>query len=382
METTTRGRRRVNPIVTDLQPNRQRLADVAETILPMARRKAAQDKIMSWKGYTPTPLHVLPGLAERLGMAQVWCKDEGGRFGLGSFKALGGAYAVDEQIELRRSKFTVACATEGNHGRSVAWGAQRFGARCIIYLHERVSAAREQAIADYGATIRRVPGTYDDAVRQCAADAAREGWTVISDTSWTGYEEIPRSVMAGYTVMTREISGQLARRGVPTHVFLQGGVGGMAAAALADLGAEYSLKTTRYVLVEPLQAACLMASLQANRPVRIDGALNTVMAGLACGEPSPIALKIVAAGAAAAVAIDDELVVEAMQMLAAGAQGDRAIVAGASGAAGLAGLIALLEEPTARRALGLGRESRVLLINTERDTDPDAYARLISRQGQ
>ena len=378
METTTRSRRRTATIVTDLRPNRRRLAEVAEAILPAARRQVAQQQIMSWDGYAPTPLHALPGLTRRLGVGQVWCKDEGSRFGLGSFKALGGAYAVREQLAQNRSKLTVACATEGNHGRSVAWAARRFGARCVIYLHESVSAAREKAIAGYGAAIRRVTGTYDDAVRQCAADAAREGWTIISDTSWAGYEEIPRSVMAGYTVMTREIATQLAGEAAPTHVFLQGGVGGMAAAVLADLSAEYSLDATRYILVEPLDAACLLASLQANRPVRIEGAMNTVMAGLACGEPSPIALQIVAAGVAAAVAIDDELVVAAMRMLAAGVQGDRAIVAGASGAAGLAGLIALQEEPAARRAIGLNSESRVLLINTERDTDPEAYAGLMS----
>ena len=382
MEATASSRPRAATIVTGMHPSRQRLADVAEAILPSVRRQAAQQQIMSWQGYVSTPLHPLPGLAGNLGVGKVWCKDEGGRFGLGSFKALGGAYAVREQIELHRSKLTVACATEGNHGRSVAWAAQRFGARCIIYLHEHVSASREKAIADYGAVIRRLPGTYDDAVRQCAADAALEGWTVISDTSWVGYEEIPRSVMAGYTVMTREIVRQLAGQTTPTHVFVQGGVGGLAAAVLADLSAEYPLDTTRYILVEPLDAACLMASLRANRPVRIEGAMKTVMAGLACGEPSPIALEVVAAGVAAAVAIDDDLVVQAMRMLAAGAQGDRAVVAGASGAAGLAGLLALLKDPAQRDALDIDGKSRVLLINTERDTDPVAYARLVSDAGQ
>src|SRR5262249_22862065 len=153
-------------------------------VLPEARRHAAQREIMSWDGYAPTPLRSLPGLAGRLQVASLWCKDEGSRFGLGSFKALGGAYAVREQIASARGKLTVACATEGNHGRSVAWAARRFGAQCVIYLHARVSEAREQAIANYGASIRRVAGTYDDAVRQCAVDAQREGWTVISDTSW------------------------------------------------------------------------------------------------------------------------------------------------------------------------------------------------------
>ncbi|GEP54301.1 PLP-dependent lyase/thiolase [Reyranella soli] len=364
-------------MLTGLHPDAKRLAETAEAILPTSRRRAAQREIMSWEGYAPTPLRALPGLAGRLQVAHLWCKDEGSRFGLGSFKALGGAYAVREQIGSKRGSLVVACATEGNHGRSVAWAARRFGAQCIIYLHARVSEAREQAIANYGASIRRIVGTYDDAVRQCAVDAEREGWTVISDTSWAGYEEIPRSVMAGYTVLTREIVEQMAGEAPPTHVFLQGGVGGMAAAALADLSEPYPLAATRYILVEPLDAACLMASLRANRPIRIEGEMKTVMAGLACGEPSPIALEIVGAGVSAAIAIGDDLVVEAMHMMAAGGQGDSRIVAGPSGAAGLAGLLALRSNEEACRALELGRQSRVLIINTEGDTDAAAYRRLM-----
>jgi len=364
-----------------LHPRADRLAEVVEAILPKARRQAAQDAIRKWDGYVPTPLHALPGLAERLGYSKVWCKDEGGRFGLGSFKALGGAYAVREQVAVAKGKLTVGCATEGNHGRSVAWAAQRFGAHCIIYLHARVSQAREKAISVYGAEIRHVSGTYDDAVRQCALDAKKEGWTVISDTSWLGYEEIPRSVMAGYSVLTQEIIEQMADEPAPTHVFLQGGVGGMAAAALADLSARYPLSETRYVLVEPLDAACLMASLKANRPVMIEGPMNTEMAGLACGEPSPIALDIISAGVSGAVAVDDQIVVQAMRLLAGRASGDPSVVAGPSGAAGLAGLLDLQHDPIACRRLDLHSKSRVLLINTERDTDPAAYLRLMKGSG-
>lgn len=380
METTTHTRHRPPVLLTGLQPDPKRLAETAEAVLPTARRRAAQREIMSWEGYAPTQLLSLPGLAGRLRVSSLWCKDEGSRFGLGSFKALGGAYAVREQIGSGGGKLIVACATEGNHGRSVAWAARRFGAQCIIYLHARVSEAREQAIAGYGASIRRVAGTYDDAVRQCAVDAEREGWTVISDTSWAGYEEIPRSVMAGYTVLTREIVEQMAGEAAPTHVFLQGGVGGMAAAALADLSEAYPLASTRYILVEPLDAACLMASLKANRPTRIEGEMRTVMAGLACGEPSPIALEIVAAGVSAAIAIGDDRVVEAMHMIAAGAEGDPRIVAGPSGAAGLAGLLAIQGDEAACRALELGRQSRVLIINTEGDTDAAAYRRLMGAE--
>lgn len=380
MDTALERQRPPTFLLEGLHPRSERLAAVVEAILPEARRKAAQFAIGKWDGYEPTPLHRLPGLAHRLGCAHIWCKDEGGRFGLGSFKSLGGAYAVREQVALSKKKLTVACATEGNHGRSVAWAAQRFGADCIIYLHARVSDAREKAISVYGAKIRRIAGTYDDAVRQCALEAKKVGWTVISDTSWPGYEEIPRSVMAGYSVLTQEILEQMGRA-VPTHVFLQGGVGGMAAAALADLSARYPVSQTRYVVVEPLDAACLMASLKANRPVKIAGPFATEMAGLACGEPSPIALEIISAGVSAAVAVDDRMVVHAMRLLASPAAGDPGIVAGPSGAAGLAGLLALQADASARKALGLDPQSRVLLINTERDTDAEAYGRLIHGGG-
>src|SRR5690606_15500728 len=204
---------------------------VAAERLPAPLCEEAIGRITQWESYQPTPLVPLPGLAGALGVAKLTCKDEGPRFGLGSFKALGGAYAVDVLHRGHAGELTVACATEGNHGRSVAWGARQAGARCVIFLHERVSAGREQAIAQYGAEIRRAPGNYDDAVLACAQIARQEGWTIVSDTTWPGYEEIPKIVMAGYGVMLKEALGQ--RQQAPTHMFLQAGVGGMAAAIMA-----------------------------------------------------------------------------------------------------------------------------------------------------
>lgn len=354
-----------------------RLHAEAEDVLPSARRHAAQQQIRTWTGYAPSPLIELPALAARLGVATIWCKDESGRFGIGSFKALGGAYAVFEQLQADRATPAIACATEGNHGRAVAWAAKVFGARCIVYLHQGVSTARENAIASYGAEIRRVRGSYDDSVRVCAAEAEKNGWTVVSDTSWPGYEEIPRSVMAGYTLITREILDQMKGQHAPTHVFLQGGVGGLAAAIIADMSSVFGLDHTRYIVVEPVQAACLQESLRAGRPTMAHGNLETVMAGLACGEPSPIAVRILRAGASAAMTITDDVTRQAMRLLAQGTRTDRRIVSGASGAAGLAGLMIATADLEMTSTLGLGKNSRVLLISTEGATDPEAYAAIV-----
>ncbi|MCL4764385.1 MAG: diaminopropionate ammonia-lyase, partial [Burkholderiales bacterium] len=213
--------------------------------------EAARREITSWPGYAVTPLHDLRGLAGALGIGQLHFKDEGGRFGLGSFKALGGAYAVGRLLaglieretgtkvgtrELAAGAFrdrvrdvTVTCATDGNHGRSVAWGARMFGCKCVIYIHENVSEGRKAAIESFGAEVVRTPGNYDDAVRQADADARQLGRHVISDTSYEGYMDIPRDVMQGYGLMAEEALEQMGGT-MPTHVFLQGGVGGMAAA--------------------------------------------------------------------------------------------------------------------------------------------------------
>jgi diaminopropionate ammonia-lyase len=362
-------------------PDPERLSATAETVLPNSRRRSAQQQIRNWPGYSPTPLLALPGLAGGLGLSMLWCKDEGARFGIGSFKALGGAYAVFEQLQTNKTTEAITCATEGNHGRAVAWAAQRFGVRCIIYLHAAVSAAREGAIAAYGAEIRRVRGNYDEAVRLCAAESARPGWTVVSDTSWPGYEEIPRSVMAGYTVITREIAAQMKGLPSPTHVFLQGGVGGLAAAIIADLAIDFPPDRTRYIIVEPAEAACLIESLRAGKPSNARGNLTTVMAGLACGEPSPLALRIVEAGTAGAIAITDDVACRAVRLLAEGSGADQRIVSGPSGAAGLAGLIAAARDPRIASAFALDRTSRVLVISTESDTDPAAYQRILEAEG-
>ncbi|MBP2312672.1 diaminopropionate ammonia-lyase [Azospirillum soli] len=373
-------------------------------VLNLEAHDAARREIAAWPGYAPTPLVALPGLAAAAGIGRLWFKDEGGRFGLGSFKALGGAYAVFRLLaaEVARrtggpapsaadllsgkhrdvvSSITVTCATDGNHGRSVAWGAQTFSCGCVIYIHATVSDGRRDAIAAFGATVVRTAGNYDDAVRQAGADAAANGWMVVSDTSYEGYMDVPRDVMQGYTVMVQEAVEQLPPGERPTHVFIQAGVGGLAAAVCGHLWERWGADRPRVVVVEPDKAACLFESARAGRPMAVHGDLDTIMAGLACGEVSLLAWTILAPGADDFQTITDEAAKDAMRLLAAGTGGDRPLVAGESAVAGLAGLLCALGNGQAE-ALGLGPDSRVLLFGSEGDTDPDLYAAIVGRSAE
>jgi diaminopropionate ammonia-lyase len=372
------------------------------TIQSLAAHTAAQREIAAWPGFAPTPLHDLKHLAVSHGLGAIWYKDEGDRFGLGSFKALGGAYAVFRQLQrmiagrlgcrpddisstdLLQGKYreiaatlTVTCATDGNHGRSVAWGASLFGCACVIYVHALVSEGRAQAIAAYGARVVRTAGNYDDSVRLAQQDADANGWVVISDTSYPGYRDIPRDVMQGYSVMVAEAIAQCPA--VPTHVFVQGGVGGLAAAVLAYLWESAPAARPIFVVVEPERAACLFRSAQAGKPVVVEGELDTIMAGLACGEVSLIAWDILSAGADAFMTIGDDAAMAMMRRLAAAEGGDPAIVAGESAVAGLAGAILARDNPDWSAALKLDAQARLLVFGSEGATDPVVYEQIIGR---
>ncbi|MEF2073095.1 diaminopropionate ammonia-lyase [Consotaella aegiceratis] len=377
--------------------SRQAYPERFKAVLSHEAAGQALEQISAWRGYQPTPLVPLADLAARLGIAGIHYKYEAGRFGLGSFKALGGAYAVfrllAETIEAERGlspstadlldgryadivgKVTVTCATDGNHGRSVAWGASLFGCQCVIFVHATVSEQRAEAIARYGAKVVRTKGNYDDSVREADAQALKNGWMVVSDTSYPGYTQVPKNVMQGYSVMAEEAIHQL--QGLrPSHVFLQGGVGGLAAAVTAHLWEAFGEDAPTVVVVEPHQAACLLASNEAGEPKTVHGDLDTIMAGLACGEPSLIAWPILAEGVSAFMAIPDEAAAATMRLLASGEAGAK-IVGGESGVAGLAGLLVLAEHPDWREEIGLTPTSRVLVIGSEGDTDPDLYRQIV-----
>lgn len=385
-----------NPRVSDGVIGLRQLA-----VLNDAAFAKAWTEIRSWPGYAPTPLRDLRGLATAAGIERIWYKDEAARFGLGSFKALGGAYAVLRLLlgqleclghkgvtasDLLTGKYrdevaniTVTCATDGNHGRSVAWGAQQFGCRCVIYIHATVSEARSAAIARYGAEVVRVQGNYDDAVRRADKDARVLGRFVVSDTSYPGYTDVPRDVMQGYAVMVEEALQQLPDDALPTHVFIQGGVGGLAAAVCAHTWLRLGERRPRVVVVEPERAACLLESARAGEPAVVHGDLETIMAGLACGEVSVLAWEVLDEGVSDFLSIPDALAEICMRLLADGVGGDAPFVAGESAVAGMAGLLLAQERPELAAALELGPQSRVLLIGSEGDTDPDMYARIVGR---
>jgi len=347
--------------------------------------------------HAETPLHALSALAAEFGVGAVHIKDEGFRLGLGSFKALGGAYAVTRLVleeaarqrgrafgiadlqapEVRAvaNRMTFACATDGNHGRSVAQGAALVGATSVIFVHAGVSDARVAAIARFGAQMIRVAGTYDDSVTEAARVSVEKGWTVVSDTSWPGYERIPGLVMQGYTALVREALRQIGDP--PTHVFVQAGVGGVAAAVAGHLAIVFGDRRPTFVVVDPARAACIYETAKAGRPVKIAHGAPTVMAMLECYDPSPLAWRVLSRVADGFMTVDDADAIAVMNRLARPAGGDPPIVAGESGGAGLAGAIRAATDPDMRAKLGLTASSRLFVINTEGATDPARYAELV-----
>lgn len=386
-------------LINDRFDRREPYPAAAREVLDGTAFEAARAEIAAWPEYGETPLWPLDDVAARCDVRAVALKDETQRFGLGSFKAIGGAYgalralqtelrarsglrATGERLrsgELRRhaAEIVLACATDGNHGRAVAWAARRFGCPCEVFVPRIVSAPRRQAIEDLGAHVRVIDGTYDDALVALHRAAAADGWVVVSDQAHAGYEAIPRDIMQGYALVAEEALQQWPYEESPTHVFLQAGVGGFAGAICAHLWERCGQQRALPVCVEPLAADCLYRSAVAGRPARVPGDLDTVMACLSCGEPSTLGWRILERGAAAFLAIDDQAAIDAMRLLARRRADGGGLVVGESGAAGLAGLLLLAGDDAARAAIRLGRDARVLLFATEAATDPVSYASLV-----
>ena len=381
-------------------PSYRHPLDAGDAILLGAEGADSVSEILALReGHASTPLHALPGLARELGIGTLHVKDEGHRLGLGSFKALGGAYALMKLVQEEASRqfgrpvtaadllapavrdvakrMTFACATDGNHGRSVAQGARIMGARAVIFVHSGVSDARVAAIASFGAEIMRVQGNYDDSVAEAARVAGREGWTILSDTSWPGYEHIPGLVMQGYTMLVREALAELPQP--PTHVFLQAGVGGFAAGVAGHLAMVLGGQRPHITVVDPARAACLYESAKAGRIVKVAETEPTIMAMLECYEPSMIAYRVLERVADGFMTVEEDVAPEIMRRLAVPVPGDPPIVSGESGGAGLAGLLTALRQPAIAAKIGLGKRARVLVINTEGATDPELYERIVGR---
>jgi diaminopropionate ammonia-lyase len=358
--------------------------------------------------YKVTPLKSLPRLADFLGLGGIFVKDEAQRLDLGSFKVLGGSYAIyshirselslkgeisfdqlsSPEIRERLGDLTFAAATDGNHGRGVAWAARRLGFKSVIYVHKYTSESRIASIARNGARVEVIDGTYDDAVQQINVDAQRNGWQVISDTSWEGYEDIPRWVMQGYSTMFSEVQEQLAGMGLfkPTHLFVQAGVGALAASAIGFYAQLFGPERPKTVVVEPDLAACLYRSAEIGdgKPHSFPGELDTIMAGLACGDPNPIAWDILYDCTDVFIKSPDYVAAKGMRVFGVPLNGDPYIVSGESGAVTLGALMFMVENEEYRSLkdlLGLGPDSIVLLINSERNTDPDAFRRVVWEGG-
>lgn len=363
-------------------------------ILDSAASRRAREVIRGWPFYRATPLRSLRGLASRAGVQELWFKDESQRLPLRSFKMLGAAYALAVAVHgsgaaLERAfgssrpaagcpDLRVVAATDGNHGRALAWAARLLGVPCSIYLPEAVSLGRERAIAGYGARTVRVPGSYDDAVRRAWDDARLNGWTILQDTALPGFEQHCRDIMHGYTLLIDEVCRELDGRPL-THVFVQAGVGGLAAAIASYLWHELGATRPLLVVVQSDHAPCVVQSLERGSPTSVPGPHDTVMGGIACGEMSEIAWETLRHTVDFAITIDDARAAEALLLCTRGVGADPAMQIGETGVAGLAALLAVAGDAAAARLLGLDRRSVVLCIGTEGITDPETYSACLAR---
>ena len=380
-----------------------------DELLPPGTFRLARSFHCQIPGYRISPLKNLPRLAAMTGLGGIWVKDESARLSLSSFKVLGGSFAIYRHLVSRLGvgdrqptfseltadavrphlgDITFAAATDGNHGRGVAWSATQLGFPAVIYVHKLTSQNRIRAIEQNGGRVTVVDGTYDDAVRQVNEDAARHGWQVISDTSWPGYTDIPLWVMQGYTTMLSEAQEQFAAQGLirPTHILVQAGVGSLAAATIGYYAQVFRPDRPRTMVVEPTRAACLFASAQAGdgQPHDVGGDLDTIMAGLACGEPNPIAWRILWDCADVLARCPDYVAAKGMRVYGVPLASDPFIVSGESGAVTLGALMFTMQRPeysSLREVLGLGPDSQVLLINSEGNTDPDEFRRVVWEGG-
>ena len=330
--------------------------------------------ISKWDSYNSTPLLQLNKLTKELNLNKIYYKDESKRFSLKSFKALGGAYAV-EKITKGNKDITVSTATAGNHGRSVAWGAKRLGLKCKIFISEYVSDARGKAMQELGADVVKVKGNYEKSLIECIKQSKENSWQIVQDVAWKDYMLIPTLTMAGYSVMMKEIVDQINNEEI-THIFLQAGVGGMAGAMVAG-AARYLKNIPKMIVVEPDSAACVMESIKTGKLEKINITRESLMGGMSCGEPSLVPWKILKKSVNNCISIPDDDIGKAMKLFANASFGDDKIVAGENSVPGVISLIASCNDQNIKNKLDLDIKSKVLLIGCEGDTDQEMYQKLI-----
>ena len=336
----------------------------------------AYNTISKWEGYKTTPLITLNKLSKELNLKNIFYKDEDKRFDLKSFKALGGAYAV-EKVTKGNKDIVVATATAGNHGRSVAWGARRLGLECKIFISEFVSDARGQAMADLGADVIKVKGNYEKSLIECIKQSTENNWQIVQDVAWKDYMLVPKYTMAGYSVMMREIIDQINNEKI-THIILQAGVGGMAGAMVAGI-ARYLNNVPVTIVVEPDSAACVLESIKTGKIEKIDIKRESLMGGMSCGEVSLVPWEILKNSVKHCISLPDDDIAKTMKLLGNSSFSDEKIIAGENSAPGVISLIASCEDQKTKQTLKLDQNSNVLVIGCEGDTDKEMYQKLIKQ---
>ena len=335
----------------------------------------AYNKISKWKGYSPTPLIKLNKLNKNLKLKNIFYKDESKRFHLKSFKALGGAYAV-EDISKGKKNIVISSATAGNHGRSVAWGAQRLGLECRIFVSQYVSETRVKEIEKFGATVTRVKGDYESSLNECIRQTKKNKWHIVQDVSNKNYKYVPQLTMAGYSIMIKEISKQTNQ--YITHVFLQAGVGGMAAGSVAGI-ARYFKRIPKIIVVEPKEAACVLKSIEAKKMKKIKIKKESIMGGMSCNEMSLVPWNILNKSTNHCITIDDSKVSNTVAMLAKSKFSNKKITGGECATPGIISLIAACNDQKIKNLLELNEKSNVLVMGCEGNADATLYNKLLSQ---
>ena len=334
----------------------------------------AYKTISKWQKYQPTPLESLNKLSNELKLKNIFYKDESKRFGLKSFKALGGAYAV-EKITKGKKDVIVSTATAGNHGKSVAWGAKNLGLNCKIFISENVSETRAEEMRNLNAEVIRVKGNYQDSLNFCKEESKKNNWEIIQDVAWPDYELVPKLTLAGYSTIIKEISVQTNE--YITHIFLQAGVGGMAAGLVAGV-ANYFKKVPKIIIVEPENANCVMQSIENNTPTSVDIKKESIMGGMSCGEVSLVPWQILKNSVNNCVSVSDKFVSQPVAMLADKLVCDISIEGGECSTPGITSLISCCNNDETKSALEINENSNILLIGCEGSADIKLYQKLLS----
>ena len=331
--------------------------------------------ISDWENYTPTPLLLLDKLSTELKLKRIFYKDESKRFHLKSFKALGGSYAV-EKITKGNKEIVISTATAGNHGRSVAWGSKKLGLKCKIFISEYVSEARAEAMRGFGADVIRVKGNYEDSLNECIKQSNQNNWQIVQDVAWKNYMLVPKLTMAGYSVMMKEISEQINNQKV-SHIILQAGVGGMAAAMVAGL-ARYLNHVPQIIIVEPDSAACVLASINTGKIEKISIEKESIMGGMSCGEVSLVPWQILKKSVNYCVTVSDDYISKTIKYLANCELSYEKIIGGECSTPGIISLIGLCNDAKIRKKINLNEDSNVLLFGCEGDADEELYQKLLN----